>query len=183
MTIKAMAEARLIQISGKCSPSAPPTMTPMADTQARAIDAPMRTAQGRRVCAARVTAASWVLSPNSAIKITPNVVNITRQSIYLLLLERGLKAFACDAPATQPARHMTANRIRSGTVSTRQSTHFLQSKLLGPLYQSAIDFLSKTLLWFSAGGVAGMKISPNYQQQFSTDQSPITKSLAACLTV
>ena len=40
MMMKATA-ARLIQASGSYSPSMPPTATPMADTQARAIDAPM----------------------------------------------------------------------------------------------------------------------------------------------
>jgi hypothetical protein len=41
MMMKATAAARLIQASGRYSPSMPPTATPMADTQARAIDAPM----------------------------------------------------------------------------------------------------------------------------------------------
>jgi len=92
MMMKATAAMRLIQGSGRYSPSAPQPATPMADTQARETDAPMKTDHGRRVCAARVIAASWVLSPISAKKITPNVVNITRQSIYFLPLEGGLKA-------------------------------------------------------------------------------------------
>ena len=61
---------------------------------------------------------------------------------------------------------MTANRMKSGTMSTRQSLLFLRPKLLSALYQSAIDFLSETLLWFGARGAAGMKICPNCQQQF-----------------
>jgi hypothetical protein len=69
----------------------PPTATPMVDTQARAIDAPM-SPRGRRGCAAKVIAASRFLSPNSAKKITPNVANITRQFICFLPLECGLKA-------------------------------------------------------------------------------------------
>jgi hypothetical protein len=40
MMMKAMA-ARLIQAGGRYSPSMSPTATPMVDTQARAIDAPM----------------------------------------------------------------------------------------------------------------------------------------------
>jgi hypothetical protein len=46
MMMKATA-ARLIQASGSYSPSVPPTATPMADTQARAIDAPMSPPHGR----------------------------------------------------------------------------------------------------------------------------------------
>src|SRR5215470_19875964 len=56
--------------------------------------------------------------------------------------------------------------MKSGTVSTYPTPLFLRLKRLSPLYQSAIDFLSETLLWFSAGGMAGMKICPKCQQQF-----------------
>src|SRR6266545_6626684 len=76
------------------------------------------------------------------------------------------ECFARGAPAARPACHMTANRMKSGTVSTRLSVLFLRPKPPNPLHQSAIDFLSETLLWFGAGGVAGMKICPKCQQQF-----------------
>src|SRR6266508_3972062 len=75
------------------------------------------------------------------------------------------ESFAYGAPAAKPACHMTANRMKSGAVSTRPSLLFLRPKLLSPLYQSAIDFLSETLLWFGVRGVARMKICPNCQQQ------------------
>src|SRR5215510_2662455 len=75
------------------------------------------------------------------------------------------ESIAYGAPAAKPACHMTANRMKSGTMSTRPSLLFLRPKLLSPLYQSAIDFLSETLLWFGVGGGAGMKICPNCQQQ------------------
>jgi hypothetical protein len=65
-----------------------------------------------------------------------------------------LESFAYGAPAAKPACHMTANRMKSGTMSTRQSPLFLQPKLIITLYQSAIDFLSETLLWFGVRVVA-----------------------------
>jgi len=71
------------------------------------------------------------------------------------------ETFAYGVPAAKPACHMTANRMKSGTMSTRQSPLFLQPKLIITLYQSAIDFLSETLLWFGVRGGAGMKICPN----------------------
>jgi len=43
---------------------------------------------------------------NSAKKITPNVVNITRQSIYFLPLWRRPESFARNAPGARPACHM-----------------------------------------------------------------------------
>src|SRR5262245_65801557 len=51
---------------------------------------------------------------------------------------------------------MKANRMKSGTVSTRPAPPILRPKLLSPLHQSAIDFLSETLLWFGVRGAAGM---------------------------
>src|SRR5215510_6835084 len=122
MMMKATAAARLIQASGTYSPSKPPTKTPTADTQARAIDAPMRTAHGRRVCAARVIVASWVLSPNSAKKITPNVVNITHQSICFLPHDGSLKL--CSWRARRPTgrphdskSHNIGNRVNAPIVA------------------------------------------------------------------
>src|SRR5262245_66574571 len=51
--------------------------------------------------------------------------------------------------------------MKTGTMSMRLSLLFLRPKLLSPLHQSALDFLSETLLWFGVRGVAGMKICPN----------------------
>ena len=74
MTMNAIAAARLIQTSGKIIPTTLPTTTPIAETAVKAKAEPMKTAQGRLDCAAIVIAASCVLSPISARKITPNVV-------------------------------------------------------------------------------------------------------------
>ncbi|HEY6400393.1 MAG TPA: hypothetical protein VI479_03225, partial [Blastocatellia bacterium] len=51
-------------------------------------------------------------------------------------------------------------------MSKRLARLFLRLTSLSPLNQSAIDFLSETLLWFGARGVSEMKICPNCQQQF-----------------
>jgi len=48
---------------------------------------------------------------------------------------------------------------------SREVLIFIRPILLSTLYQSAIDFLSETLLWFGVRGVARMKICPNCQQQ------------------
>src|SRR5215510_3937873 len=74
--------------------------------------------------------------------------------------------FAYGEPVAKPACRMTANRMRSGTMSTHLEPLFPRPKLLSPLYQSAIVFLPETLLWFAARGVAGMKFCTNCQQQF-----------------
>src|SRR5262245_60016659 len=42
--------------------------------------------------------------------------------------------------------------------STRLEPLFLRSKTFNALNQSAIDFLSETLLWFGVRGVSGMKL-------------------------
>jgi hypothetical protein len=60
----------------------------------------MKTAQGRLDCAAIVIAASCVLSPISARKITPNVVRSIRQSILALPFARLLEAEAPEPDST-----------------------------------------------------------------------------------
>jgi hypothetical protein len=67
------------------------------------------------------------------------------------------ESFAYGALATRPPCHIAANRMKSGTMSTRPSLLFPRPKLLIPLHQNAIDFMSEKLLWFGDRSVAGMR--------------------------
>src|SRR5215813_184747 len=70
-------------------------------------------------------------------------------SIYVL---NGAALGICDGTLFNCS--YSGDRIKSGTASARLSLHFLRPKLLSPLYQSAIDLLSETLLWFGVRGNA-----------------------------
>src|ERR671933_400507 len=74
MTMNAAAATLRIKSSGRYLPSAVPTATPIKETRASASAAPRKTETGERVLAARVIAASCVLSPISARNNVPKVV-------------------------------------------------------------------------------------------------------------
>src|SRR5262245_55801841 len=63
---------------------------------------------------------------------------------------------------------MTANRTKSGTRQRARGLLFRLSKSLSELNQSAIDFLSETLLWFSVRGVSE-NLKPGSRQQDHLD--------------
>ncbi len=58
-----------------------PPMTPSKEVSTSAVAAPRNTAIRESVSAAKLKVASWVLSPNSARNIIPNVVSKTLKSI------------------------------------------------------------------------------------------------------
>src|SRR5262249_29156836 len=81
-------------------------------------------------------------------------------AIMLIYFTLRYKAYFC-APSPILYR-ITIHGIAVPSV-TAANRLFLRSKILTPLYQSAIDLLSETLLWFGIRGVAGMQIRPNCQ--------------------
>src|SRR5262245_37565556 len=80
---------RRVHTAGRTSGSNCPTMTASTVPAASAPIAPAAIESGRRVVAARLIAASWVLSPISATKTRAKVETMRRQSMPETLQSRG----------------------------------------------------------------------------------------------
>ena len=81
MATKATPEHTLISLSGRWLASCSPKRAAMRVDAMRAKEAPINTSQNLRVLDAPESTASWVLSPNSARKITTKVVTTSFQSM------------------------------------------------------------------------------------------------------